>query len=442
MAGPHSDARPSAPRVFIGLSEVAGIFSSLESGFRALGIDARFHNLSPNVLSYGVATRRSYASILNLRQAAPGSARNRVWRLALTANRALRRIRAAVLFPWALLRYDMFVLGGHETFLGGPDVWLLRRLGKRVVIIFTGSDHRPPYLSGHAIRQHRDPRILAAESRRLRRRVAMAERWASAVVALPASAQFHRRPFIDLLTIGIAFDAPRIEFDAPRPDRRRNEVHVLHCPTDPAAKGSAEIRRSVARCRARGLNIELREITGRPNIEVLEAIQSSDFVIDELYSDTPMAKFATEAAYYGKPAVVGSYAASIYRGDASDAVPPSVLCHPDEIDEAISRVTTDAAFRGDLGERAQRFVTSQWAAPAVAGRVMTVLNGSAPAEWLVDPSDVRYVHGWGVPEATLRVTLRQMIDELGADSLQLPRSSPARALAIELAHGGPTATRP
>jgi glycosyltransferase involved in cell wall biosynthesis len=425
--------------VFIGLSEVAGIFSGLEAGLCDLGVDARFHNLSPNVLSYGGTSRRSYAGLLNLRHAAPGSVRNRVWRLALQLNRALRRVRAAVLFPWALLRYDRFVLGGHETFLGGPDLWLLRRLHKPTVIIFTGSDHRPPYLSGSAIRMNGSPRALAVEASRIRQRVSRAERWASAVVALPASAQFHRRPFVDFLKIGIAFDPP------PRPGaaglgQPHDDVRVLHCPTDPAAKGSSEIRRSVARSRERGLNVTLREITGRPNIEVLEAIQSCDFVIDELYSDTPMARFATEAAYYGKPAVVGSYAAATYRDGEGEGLPPSLLCHPDELDDAITTLATDATMRRDLGLRAQRFVTSQWTPMAVAERLLTLLNGAAPPDWIVDPREIRYVHGWGAPEATVRAAIRRMLDELGVDSLQLAQNSQVRKLAVDLAGGATTRT--
>ena len=439
MADRPSSARAHSPRVFIGLSEVAGIFSSLEAGLRALGVDARFHNLSPNVLSYGGTSRRSYAGLLNLRHAAPGSLRNRVWTLALKANRVVRRLRGAILFPWALIRYDMFVLGGHETFLGGPDLWVLRRLRKPTVIIFTGSDHRPPYLSGSAIRQTGSPRALAAEARRIRQRVARAERWASAIVALPASAQFHRRPFVDFLRIGIAFDPPTIDADALRRDRRSDDVHVLHCPTDPAAKGSAEIRRSITRCRERGLRVTLHEITGRPNIEVLEAIQNCDFVVDEVYSDTPMARFATEAAYYARPAVVGSYAAAIYHGDQSDALPPTVMCHPDELDDAIASLVTDATLRADLGLRAQRFVTSQWTPRVVAERVMTVLDGATPASWVVDPGQVRYVRGWGISEAALRTSLRHMIDELGIESLQLARGSLARQLIVELA-GEQTAT--
>ena len=435
MTGRSSPACNRPPRVFIGLSEIAGHYSSLEVGLRRIGVDARFHNLSPNVLSYGRARPRSYQRLLSLRHAAPGSLRFRLWTGLLRANRAMRRVRAALLFPWAVAKYDMFVLGGQETFLGGSDLWILRRLRKPVVIIFTGSDHRPPYLSGRSIRELRDSRSLAAETRRLRRRVAIAERWASAIVALPASAQLHRRHIVDFLKVGVPFDAPVAKSPAPTTPGDSSEIRILHCPTDPIAKGSDAIRRVVSRSRAEGLNVSFREITGRPNVEVLEALQSCDFVIDEAYSDTPMAKFATEAAYYGKPAVVGSYAVAMYQANSNDALPPTLVCHPDQLDEAVRSLASDRALRTDLGSRAKRFVTEQWAPDVVAHRLMAVLNGSIPSEWMVDPTTVSYVHGWGVSEATLRNTLRQMIDELGVQSLQLPANSRARELAVELARG-------
>lgn len=441
MKAPHSLGELGrGTRVFIGLSEVAGLFSSLEAGFRDLGIEATFHNLSPNLLAYGGSPRRSYQRILRIRLAVPGSAGNRLWMLVVRLNRVVRRVRAAFLFPMAVARYDMFVLGGHETFLGGADLWILRRLRKRVVIIFTGSDHRPPYLNGNLIRQHGgDPRALAGATRRIRRRVARAERWATEIIALPTSAQLHRRSFIDLLQIGVPFAPPRLEPETTRAhDDASRELRALHCPTDPLAKGSAEIRRAVEACKSRGATIALREISGRPNIEVLEALQECDFVVDERYSDTPMARFATEAAYYGKPVIVGSYATTHYRDRSGKAIPPSFMCHPDEIEAAIMTISTDAALREELGLRAERFVKQHWRPTSVAQRLVTVLSGAAPAEWRVDPLRSDYIHGWGVSEAMLRATLHRMIRETGVDSLQLGEGTKLRELAIELGQGPPS----
>jgi hypothetical protein len=57
----------------------------------------------------------------------------------------------------------------------------------------------------------------------------------------------------------------------------------------PVLKGTASIRAMVERLSARGLAVELVTIEGRPNAEVMRAMRDSDLVVDQLYSDTPMA---------------------------------------------------------------------------------------------------------------------------------------------------------
>lgn len=406
------------PRVFIGLSEVAGQFSSIEAALRSYGVNATFHNLSPDVFRYRRGRSRTVDRLRALHSAREGTFGHRLWRFALRINRVIRRARAAGHFPIAAFRYDAFILGGHETFLGGIDLWILRRLRKPVVIIFTGSDHRPPFLSGKGIRLYGDQRSMIRASRQLSGRVRRAERWAAAIVALPTSAQFHRRAFIDFLAIGI----PMIGHP-PQPQTPAGVsqgVRVLHCPTDPVGKGSDRIRIAIDRVRDRGIAIEYRELVGRPNDEVLRAIEWCDFVVDELYSDTPMAKFGTEAAHFSKPAVVGSYAVELYRGDGSGPVPPSQLCHPDDVEDAIYELATDPVRRTRLGAEARAFVTNAWAPARVAERLMTLISGSAPSEWTVRAEDVGYVHGWGMPEPVLVRTLSNLLRAATPHDLGIP----------------------
>ena len=52
-----------------------------------------------------------------------------------------------------------------------------------------------------------------------------------------------------------------------------------------------------------GIKANLLEISNKPHDEVLRWIQDCDFVIDEVFSDTCMGVFASEAAWYGKPCV-------------------------------------------------------------------------------------------------------------------------------------------
>lgn len=59
------------------------------------------------------------------------------------------------------------------------------------------------------------------------------------------------------------------------------------------------------------------------NATVLQELQQCDFVIDELYSDVPLAMLATEAAIFGKPVIVGGYYSNNFSPENPDSqIPP------------------------------------------------------------------------------------------------------------------------
>ena len=270
-------------------------------------------------------------------------------------------LRACVLAV-VLIRYDAVVLASGNSFLRGHDLWLLRVLGKKVIRVFTGTDHRPPYLNRKLARlvDQGSPDALVRQTSEVYRHVGTVERWATAVVAHSASAQFHRRPYVEFLAIGIPFQARGAE--AMSTSRRSaRSSRVLHCPSDPEARETAVFRSIIASLRDRGHDIELVELSGRPHHEILAAIQQCDFVIDEVYSDTPMGGLAAEAAFFGKPTVVSGYYAPYVPADIPRSmIPPSLYCLPDELPGAIERLVVDHDYRIDLGARAQAYVRTQW----------------------------------------------------------------------------------
>jgi len=410
-------------RVFIGIRETAGYFRGLERGFADIGINARFYNLSPNPFGYGGQGRQSVAArVLRLRDAPPRTWRARAWALALLLNRTARSMRTAFLLPWALIRYDAFVLGGDQRLLGGLELPLMRALKRPVVFVFNGTDHRPPYLSGRWIRQSEvvGTQRMARDTRIAFQRVKQAERYAAAIVALPSSAQFHELPFVNFLAAGIPV-APNPNAVQDQPASRGNGVvRVLHAPSYPIFKGTEVIRRAVDDIRRQGVQIEYREISGKPHAEVLSALRWADFVVDQVYSDTPMAGFVTEAAHYGKPAVIGGYyARHLPQEVPPDHVPPSLFCLPDELPQALATMATDKEFRLRMGTSARQWVTERWSPAAVAGRFVRLLAGEIPDEWMVEPKNLSYALGWGVPEGEVRRALTRFVADHGVEALRL-----------------------
>jgi len=195
---------------------------------------------------------------------------------------------------------------------------------------------------------------------------------------------------------------------------------ILHGPSYPEGKGSPVIREAVTSLQAKGHKIRFVEITGRPNREVLELIAQCDFVIDQLYSDMAMVGFATEAAFFGKPAIVGGYYAAHQVADiALKWVPPTLFCQPEEIEAAIEKLVIDVQFREDLGRRAGQFVEEGWIATKCAERMLALIKGEYPKEWLYEPSNCRYIFGMGLSKENLQRIMLGMYEKFGIDGFLL-----------------------
>jgi hypothetical protein len=427
---PTDPARP--PRVLVGLGETAGYCALLAEGLRAAGARADHLNLGPDPMRYATGPSRRLVRLARWlgarRRSGPGPR---------AAWAAAHRLAMAWLFLDAVRRYDAFVLRAGDSFFALRDLPLLRRLGKRVVVVFFGSDSRPSYLNGAEIAAGQDGARAAAITGAKRRMVERTERHATAVVCHPMSAQLHRRRAVAFLAMGI----PRRldELTAPRPPAD-GTVRFLHAPSRPHDKGSERIRAAIDDARAAGAQVELRVVTGRPNAEVLDAIRESDVVIDQLYSDTPMAALAAEAAALGRPAIVGGYGWEALRAvEADEDLPPTHRCHPDELAEAIRRLADDRGYRLELGERARRFVEERWAPERVAERYLALLRGEVPEAWWFDPGAVDYVHGAGAPEETLRAAVRGVLEAAGPEGLHLDDKPHLVERLLALVSGEPVA---
>jgi hypothetical protein len=147
-----------------------------------------------------------------------------------------------------------------------------------------------------------------------------------------------------------------------------------------------------------------------------------------------MAGFAAEAAFHGKPAVVGGYYAGCIRRDVqADWIPPSLYCHPDEVEQAICKMIVDKNYRLELGREARAFVETRYGPQRVASRYLRLIEGDVPREWLYDPMDIRYLHGLGLSESQVRELVRAVIQKGGVAALQLDDKPELRDMFVAFA---------
>ena len=404
-------------KVCIGLQEIAGYYINLANGFKAHGIDAQVVNLTANRFQYALSDNPFPFVRAHTRLAAYAAGASRLGNFACRFLMLLIRVP---IFIWALTKFDVFIFSYGETFFRLLDLPVLGMFRKKLIFVFHGSDARPPYLCGFLSDRARNvsDRAYLKEVRAQKTKLKTIEKYADAVVSAPTYSHFFENPFILSLIVGLPNSANAESPDDDDDGNSKGSVRILHAPTDPLAKGTESIRKVVEDLRKKHA-IEYREITGQPHRTVLKELQRCDLVIDQIYSDTPLAGLANEAAMFGKPSVVGGYPAMDDFGLGDSDTPRSEYCHPDKVADSVERLIADLPYRRQLGKKSREFVLERWKDTEVARRFITILNDQIPADWWYDPHQIRYRHGAGMPEERVKKEIRRVISSGGIAALQL-----------------------
>ena len=436
MQGPRRDLS----KVLIGPAEVAGIAQGLQQGLAQIGIASALVLECQHPFHY--AAREASSPLIKAWKWGGTQARKipmRQFPLKALAY-AWHLVLGWPVLCWAVFRYDAFVFLAGKTLTGTRfDLWLMRALRKPVVMIFLGSDSRPAYING--VSNASTAAAMQRAARRQKRRLGWIERLATACVNAPGTAHFHEVPVINWFALGFPrFDAastsPVRSGLAPNgtagglPDKAgptdaddakaATLVRIVHSPSKPRVKGTAQIQAIVDRLKKRGLNLELVTLTGLTNEQVLAALRDCDLLVDQLYSDTPMAGLATEAAWLRKPALVGGYIArDMPQALRGMPVPPTRFVEPERFEAALEELVVSSSARKALASAAWHFVRTQWSCQQVATRLVCILRGDVPADWWFDPASVNYLAGCGLSEEAARERVRMLIAHAGIGALQL-----------------------
>lgn len=418
-------------KIFMGFMEVAGYYTNLKKGFDELGIESVFVNLDRNLFRYGVGGREP-ALVRLVRHSAERRFAISRWNLLpklwwLT----IHQLSYVCMFFWALAKFDVFIFGFLTSFFNFRELPLLKALGKKVVFVFHGSDSRAHYLNGFSSESLTVTELIRS-TRKQKQDITRVERHADVIICNPLSAHLHKRPYLAYQLIGVPFAAPQALVSAPT--RAPGRVRILHAPSQVAGKGTAQVRAVIESLQRKGRPIDYVEMTGKPHTGVLEELQRCDFVVDQVYSDTPMAHFAREAAFYAKPAVVGGYGVKeFHRCCRADEIPPTLYCRPEELESAIDRLIQDERYRHELGARAKEFVDKHWSARAVAERFVRAAQDHIDPHWEFYPDDVQYLQGCGLTDAHARQLVRSVIEAGNAEALQLADKPDLETALVEFA---------
>ena len=366
-------------RIFIGPYEIAGFSCSLRAGFKTIGVNARFIDLWGHPYDYGGSENEGLENCLRTfkREYLKHTKKQLPGKLFFGT---LSAVWTFIHFFKALFRYDVFIfIFGYSLLPFNLDLPVLKMAGKKILFnIALGSEARPPYMNG--VYQSRDGSgsvsltMLARLTKKVKRTVSRIERWSDVVIGSPfSSSQFTEKEFVNYFSLGF----PRVTQPDISETGRSDTCRIVHSPSHPAAKGTSRIEEAVENLRKKGHRIDFILLKNKTNREVLSELQNCDFVIDQLYSDTPLGGFACEAASFARPAVVGGYACTLFETYIPrDMIPPSFCCHPDTVQEVIEKLIENKDLRVSAGLASRMFVREQWSAETVARRYLRLVSGS------------------------------------------------------------------
>lgn len=327
-------------------------------------------------------------------------------------------LKVLFLYDTFLLFYGMglFYCTHYLRRIERMEFMIYRLFHKRVVVLYFGSDSRPPYCG----KVETDVESLYKQTKETARRVQMIEKYAT-VIDSPASAQFRRRPFVVYNRIFPIMEAE--ELMMPKARSEREKVVILHAPSVQRWKGTKEVRELIRKLQDKGEPVEYVEISGQPHEKVMEAIGDADIVIDQMYSDVPMASFATEASLNGIPVVVCSYYTELCEKEFQFDLPPLCFCGPEEAEQRVRELIHNKELRKSMGEKEREYVQRHYMAEDVIERLIKMIDRNIPEEWYFDPKEASYVWGWGNKKEEIERKVGALADTYGFDALCLnPRA--------------------
>ncbi len=411
-------------KIFLGVQEIAGVMERLNNAFHEIGIESDFYCMD----NYEFGSDKKDKAILRKYQIHSNKRIHTTKEYMRNWWYFLQMWDILHIFFHVLFRYDEFIfIFGHGMFFYNKylskieelEFFILKLFHKKMIMWLCGSDSRAPYCDVYIYCCPNEPERLYRATQKRSKRIKMLEKYMK-LIDFPASSHFHSKPYLIYNCIGVPIDEKERVHVGKKND---NKVRILHAPSDQKGKGTAVIREILKKIKEEGYEFEYIEVSGLPHKVVLEKMAMADIVIDQVYSDTPMAGFATEAAINGIPVVVGGYYSDVYKKVLPQPISPTVYCNPEKLKEKIIYLIEHKEERDRIGQSLQDYVENNCLATIVADKFLKIFDDSYPKEWIMNLDDNDYIWGYGNSKESIANEITRLIDNYGPDSLCLDKNS-------------------
>lgn len=246
------------------------------------------------------------------------------------------------------------------------DIRWLKRLGKRVIVEFLGSDIRMP-----TVEAQRNPYYVQIDWESDRRAQRIMRAWSRAtqghVVVADHSLDAFLKPYFTHIHV-VGQRVAICSLPPSPPDPNAPQMRIVHSPTDVAAKGTEFIRGAVKDLQQRGAPIDYVEVQGLTHSQAREIYRTADLIVDQLCSGSH-GVFAAEAMGLAKP-VVCYLLPEIEATYPSDL--PIINANPATITEKLAYWVDRPKERYELGLASRAYAERVHDHRAVARRLLDV----------------------------------------------------------------------
>lgn len=411
-------------KIFLGVQEIAGVMERLNNAFHEMGIESDFYCMDNYEFGFDKkdkAILRKYQIHSNKRIHATKEYMRNWWYF-------LQMWDILHIFFHVLFRYDEFIfIFGHGMFFYNKylskieelEFFILKLFHKKMIMWLCGSDSRAPYCDVYMYCCANDFERLYRATQKRSKRIKMLEKY-MILIDGGASSHFHSKPYLIYNCIGVPIDEKeRVHVGKKNDDK----IRILHAPSNQKGKGTKVIRNILKEIEKEGYDFNYIEVSGVPHNIVLEKMSESDIIIDQLYSDTPMAGFAAEASVNAIPVIVSGYYAEVYKKMLPHPIAPTVYCKPDELKEKIIYLLEHKEERERIGRMEQEYIENYCLSTSVANKFLRIFNDSYPKEWIMNPADNSYIWGGGVNKKMVTNSVVKLIDHYGPQALCLDKNS-------------------
>jgi glycosyltransferase involved in cell wall biosynthesis len=336
-----------AGKVYLGPANTAGVFLDIQKSLRSVGVEADFIPWSSGKHSFYNHIGKQF-SLLN-GNSKPVLGLNIIF---LINRYALKPLY----FFHAVLHYDAFVFIKPRTFfLRNIDLYILRLLRKKIVILFVGCNDRNPAFSNakwwlcNNCLDHKKQSDNNCLNLSKKRQVALRfDRFSDQVVGFPDVTSYIGRttPILKLPLGDIQVGFSQKNYN--------DELRILHLPSNPAMKGSGEIIPILNSLKREGVAVIVKSEPWSRE-KMLDELSKGHILVDSLLEYT-FGKMSLEAIQYGCLAV------NAYPDWIRNLYPEEVV-HPASVESlklVLEKLIADRQLLTEKIRKQQEFVTKSF----------------------------------------------------------------------------------